>query len=328
MNLILTGATGFLGKSLSNYLLLEHYDIKVLVRQYSPELPLSLKQVTVGDLADLALNDSSNFLREEFIGVDVLVHTAARVHVMSDYSSNPLAEFRKVNRDATLILARLAAESGVKRFIFLSSIKVNGEMTSPYHLFKPDDVYLPNDPYGLSKYEAEQGLLALAQETGMEVVIIRPLLVYGAGVKANFASMMKWMGKPVLLPFGAIYNQRSLVALDNLVNFISLCADREKSPKAVNQVFLISDGEDVSTTQLLRKIRLSLNLKSPSCIKAWLVPVPVAIMTFFAKLLGKEDLANRLFGSLQVDSSKAYNLLGWEPVITMDEQLAKMIKDP
>ena len=327
MNLVLTGATGFLGKSLTDHLLLEHYDIRALVRQSSSELPLSVKQVAVGDFADLGLNDSFDFLRKAFNGVDVVVHAAARVHVMSDDASNPLAEFRKVNRDATLVLANLAAEANVRRFVFLSSIKVNGEMTEADHPFKPDDVYLPNDPYGLSKYEAEQGLLALAQETGMEVVIIRPPLIYGPGVKANFASMKKWMRKPVLLPFGAIYNQRSLVALDNLVNFICLCADRDKSPKAANQVFLISDGEDVSTTQLLRKVRLSLKLQSPSGIAAWLVPVPVSIMTFFAKLLGKEAVANRLFGSLQVDSSKAHDLLGWEPAITMDEQLAKMTKD-
>ena len=327
MNLVLTGATGFLGKSLTDYLLAEHYVIKAFVRQPSSELPLSVKQVVVGELAELALDNSSGFLREVFNGVDVVVHAAARVHVMSDDASNPLTEFRRVNRDATLVLARLAAESGVKRFIFLSSIKVNGEMTRLGHLFTPDDVHVPDDPYGLSKYEAEQGLLALAQETGMEAVIIRPPLVYGPGVKANFASMMKWMGKPVLLPFGAIHNQRSLVALDNLVSFISLCADRKKSPQASDQVFLISDGEDVSTTQLLRKVGQALNLQSPSGIKAWLVPVPVSTMTFFAKLLGKGDMANRLFDSLQVDSSKARDLLGWEPVITMDEQLAKMAKD-
>lgn len=261
-----------------------------------------------------------------FKDIDVVVHTAARVHVMNDNASDPLTEFRKVNRDATLVLAKLAAESGVKRFVFLSSIKVNGEMTRPGHPFKPDDVHVPDDHYGLSKYEAEQGLLALAKETGMEVVIIRPPLVYGPGVKANFASMMKWMGKAVPLPFGAIHNQRSLVALDNLVSFITLCADREKSPKAANQVFLISDGEDVSTTQLLRKVGQELNHQPSSGIKAWLVPIPVSIMTFFAKLLGKGAVANRLFGSLQVDSSKARDLLGWQPVVTMDEQLNKMVK--
>jgi len=327
MTVLVTGATGFVGTALIADLLSESYAIKALVRQSSVGLPLTVEQVVVGDLAELALDDSSGFLREAFNGVEVVVHTAARVHVMNDDASNPSTEFRKMNRDASLVLARLAAESEVKRFVFLSSIKVNGEMTRPGHPFTPDDVHVPDDPYGLSKYEAEQGLLALAQETGMEVVIIRPPLVYGPGVKANFSSMMKWMGKLVPLPFGAIHNQRSLVALDNLVSFISLCADREKSPKAANQVFLISDGEDVSTTQLLRKVGQALNHHSPSGIKAWLVPVPVSLMTFFAKLLGKGAVANRLFGSLQVDSSKARDLLGWKPVITMDEQLAKMAKE-
>ena len=325
--ILLTGATGFVGKALITNILSKAYELKALVRQSSVALPLSVKQVEVGDLADLTFSDSSSFLRDVFIGVNVVVHTAARVHVMNDDASDPLTEFRKVNCDATLVLARLAAESGVKRFVFLSSIKVNDEMSRPGHPFTPDDIHVPDDPYGLSKYEAEQGLLVLAQETDMEVVIIRPPLVYGPGVKANFASMMKWMDKPVPLPFGAIHNQSSLVALDNLVSFISLCADREKSPKAANQVFLISDGEDVSTTQLLRKVGQALNYQNTSGIKAWLVPVPVSIMKFFAKLLGKGDMASRLFGSLQVDSSKTRDLLGWEPVITMDEQLAKMAKE-
>jgi nucleoside-diphosphate-sugar epimerase len=315
------------GKSLIKNLLSEPCEVKALVRQPSVALPLAVEQVVMGDLADLTLSDSSGFLREAFKGAEVVVHTAARAHVMNDDASNPLAEFRKVNRDATLVLARLAAESGVKRFVFLSSIKVNGEMTRPSHPFTPDDVHIPDDPYGLSKYEAEQGLLALAQETDMEVVIIRPPLVYGPGVKGNFSSMMKWMSKPVPLPFGAIHNQRSLVALDNLVSFISLCVDREKSSKASNQVFLISDCQDVSTTQLLKKVGQALNFQSPSGIKAWLVPVPVCIMTFFAKLLSKGDMANRLFGSLQVDSSKTRDSLGWTPVVTMDEQLAKMRKE-
>ena len=327
MKILVTGATGFVGRALIANLLSKGCEVNALVRQPSSELPLSVKQVGVGDLAELALDNSSSFLREEFSGVDVVVHAAARVHVMNDYGSNPLTEFRKTNRDATIILARLAAESGIKRFVFLSSIKVNGEMTRPNHPFTPDDVYMPDDPYGLSKYEAEEGLLGLAKETGMEVVIIRPPLVYGPGVKANFSSLMKWMSKPVPLPFGAIHNQRSLVAVDNLVSFISLCADRKRSPKAANQVFLISDDEDVSTTQLLKKVGQALNLRSPSGIKAWLVPVPVSIMMFFAKLLGSGDVANRLFGCLQVDSSKAHNLLDWKPVITMDEQLAKMAKE-
>jgi len=319
---LITGATGFVGKALIADLLSKACEVKALVRQSSVVLPLAVEQVVVGDLVALTLSDPSGFSKEVFEGVDAVIHTAARVHVMDDEATDSLAEFRKINRDATLVLARLASEAGVKRFIFLSSIKVNGEMTRPGHSFKPDGVHVPDDPYGLSKYEAEQSLLELAKKTDMEVVIIRPPLVYGPDVKANFASMINWMGKGVPLPFGAINNKRSLVALDNLVNFIALCADREKSPKAANQIFLISDDEDVSTTELLRKVAKAQNKQ------AWLIPVPVSLMTFAAKLIGKGDVANRLFGSLQVDSSKARDLLGWKPVVTMDEQLQKMTNPP
>ena len=326
MKVFVTGATGFLGGAIIKSLLSKTYEVKALVRQSSWVLPSVIEQVVVGDLANLKLSECGS-LRSTLNGIEVVVHTAARVHIMKDDALDPLAEFRKVNRDATLVLAHLAAQSGVKRFVFLSSIKVNGEMTRPGNPFTPDDEYVPSDPYGLSKYEAEQGLLALAKETGMEVVIIRPPLAYGPGVKGNFISMIKWMTKPVPLPFGAIYNNRSFIALDNLVNFISLCIDREKSSKAVNQIFLISDDKDVSTTQLLEMVGHALRCHSPSSPRAWLFPFPICIMTFFAWALGKRDIANRLFGSLQIDSSKARNLLGWKPVVNMDEQLAKMLKD-
>ncbi len=327
MKIFVTGATGFVGKALIENLLSEFCEVKALVRYYSESLPLSVEQIIVGDLVDLTFSKTSGLSTEDFKDVEVVVHTAARVHIINDNTSNSLSKFRKVNRDATLVLARLAAEAGVKRFIFLSSIKVNGEVTGPSKPFTPDDVYVPDDPYALSKYEAEQGLLALTQERDMDVVIIRPPLVYGPGVKGNFSSMIKWMSKPVPLPFGAIHNQRSLIALDNLVSFISLCADLKKSSNASNQVLLISDGEDVSTTQLLKKVREALEFQSPWGKKAWLLPVPVCIMMFFSRLLGKGDIANRLFGNLQVNSSKTRNLLGWKPVVTVDEQLVKIFKD-
>jgi nucleoside-diphosphate-sugar epimerase len=316
--ILVTGATGFVGGALVPELLANGYQIRALVRKVSTALPVEVEQVVV----DLGEIEDEGAIKAAFAGVEVVVHAAARVHMMQDRSADPLAEFRKLNRDATLALAGLAADSGVKRFVFLSSIKVNGEKTFPQgrpSVFKPDDAFMPTDPYGLSKYEAEQGLLALAKETGMEVVIIRPPLVYGPGVKANFASMINWLRRGVPLPLGAINNNRSFVALDNLVSFIALCADPTQSPKAANQVFLISDGEDVSTTDLLRKVADALG-KEP-----YLLPVPVGLMNFAAKLIGKEEVANRLFGSLQVDNSKARDLLGWQPVITMDEELNKTV---
>ncbi|MGB1427230.1 MAG: NAD-dependent epimerase/dehydratase family protein [Cycloclasticus sp.] len=184
-------------------------------------------------------------------------------------------------------------------------------------LFRADDTHIPTDHYGLSKCEAEQSLLAIAEETSMEVVIIRPPLVYGPGVRANFASMIRWIQRGIPLPFGAIDNKRSLVALDNLLDFIVLCADREKSPKAANEIFLISDGEDISTTVLLQK--MSTALGKQSC----LLPVPERWLRLVAKILGREDEAGKVLNSLQVDSSKARDVLGWKPVITMDEQLHK-----
>ena len=318
MNILVTGATGFVGQAVITELLRQEHNVVASVRKHSADLPLKIKQVNTGELSS-AIN-----WHDVVSNMAVVIHLAARVHVMNDDSSDPLTEFRRVNTEATLNLAKQAVMAGVKRFIFISSIKVNGEMTgaaSPYpeeegikERFTENDSFVPIDPYGLSKYEAEQGLLALAKDTGMEVVIIRPPLVYGPGVRANFASMVRWVNKGVPLPLGAVHNQRSLIALDNLVSFISHCIDH---PKAANEVFLISDGEDVSTTELLQKVAKALGKKSR------LIPVPVGLMTFAAKLIGKSDVANRLFGSLQVDSSKARNLLGWKPVITMDAQLKK-----
>ncbi len=309
MNVMITGATGFIGRNLIERCQSKGYDVRACARTQSSNIPQNIDLHLIGNI----LNNTkwSDVVR----GIDVVIHTAARVHIMGESAANTLTEFRSVNTAGTLNLARQAVKAGVKRFIFISSIKVKGEETQPSQPFKEDDSSIPTDPYGLSKYEAEQGLLKLAQETDMEVVIIRPPLVYGPGVKANFSTMMKWINKGIPLPFGSIDNKRSLVALDNLVSFIIRCIDH---PKATNEIFLISDGEDVSTTELLQKVAKAFGKK------AFLVPVPIWIMCFFAKLLGKEDVANRLFGSLQVDSSKARELLDWRPVITMDEQLKKI----
>ena len=306
MNILVTGATGFVGTRLVEILLNNNITIIAVVRNQSDFLPKRVKQFDVGSLS--SSTDYSSALKD----VDVVIHLAARVHMMNDAAGDPLTEFRKVNTTGTLNLARQAAQAGVSRFIFISSIGVNGNNNKQVftELEQPD----PQESYAISKYEAELELLALTKEFEIEIVIIRPPLVYGPNAPGNFASLMKWIDKGIPLPFGAIHNQRSLVALDNLVSFIIHCIDH---PKAANEVFLISDGEDVSTTQLLQKVAKASGKKS------LLLPVPIGLMTMMAKVIGKGDMANRLFGSLQVDSSKARDLLGWQPVITMDEQLKK-----
>jgi nucleoside-diphosphate-sugar epimerase len=308
LRLLITGATGFVGRALTNHLCSASYDVAVTSRSSFPVVNRNAEQCVVGSLSattnwGLALNR-----------VDVVVHCAARAHILDDVNE-PLLAFREVNTAGTLNLARQAVEAGVERFIFLSSIGVNGNNNcSPY---TEEDSCHPQERYAISKYEAELGLRTIANDTNMEVVIIRPPLVYGVNAPGNFASLLRWVKKGIPLPLGSIHNQRSFIALDNLVSFIILCIDH---PKAANEVFLISDGEDVSTTELLQKVAKVFGKR------AFLLPVPVSWMTFVAKLVGKEDVANRLFGSLQMDNSKARRLLGWKPVITMDEQLKKTAK--
>jgi len=306
---LVTGATGFVGKKLCSELSDDGYEVYAAVRKRSCGVLGKIHQVEVPDLTEF---DWSDTLKD----INVVIHAAARVHQMNDNAVDSLNEFRCVNTVGTMALARQAIESGVKRFIFLSSIKVNGEVTKIGQPFIPSDNSIPIDPYGLSKYEAEQGLLKLAQETAMEVVIIRPPLVYGPNVRANFASMIHWVNKGVPLPFGAVNNLRSFVALDNLVDFIIHCIHH---PKAVNEIFLISDGDDVSITELLKRVANAYKKK------ILLLPVPAWLMRFLATLVGKDDIASRLLDDLQVDSSKCKDLLGWEPVTSMDEQLAKMM---
>lgn len=247
--------------------------------------------------------------------VDQIVHLAARVHVMNDKCSDPLAEFRRVNVEGTVALARQAAVAGVRRFVFLSSVKVNGEFTKPGHPFTADAVPAPEDPYGVSKYEAEQLLRQIAAETGMEVVIIRPPLVYGPGVKANFESMRRWLARGVPLPLAAVTNnRRSLVALDNLVNVIVTCLNH---PAAANQTFLVSDGEDLSTAELLK--RMSAAMGKP----ARLFYLPPTLLKLGANVLNRPGIYQRLCGSLQLDIAKTRQLLGWTPPMSLDEGLRR-----
>lgn len=308
--ILLTGATGFVGSAFLQDCLAKNIPCTAAVRSLSQSLPPQAPQAVVGELS--ATQDWSQALQ----GVDVVVHCAARAHVMKDTTQDPLEVYREANTHATLNLARQAAQAEVKRLVFISSIKVNGEWTEPDKPFTPNDTHIPTDHYGLSKYEAEQGLKQIAQQTGLEVVIIRPPLIYGTGVKGNFASMVRWIQKGIPLPLAAVHNQRSLVALDNLVSFMQLCCVH---PQAANQTFLISDGEDISTTELLRRVAFAYGVSSR------LLPIPVPLMMLAAKLLAKGAVANRLFANLQVDSSKARDLVGWQPVVTMEEQLAKMV---
>ncbi len=244
--------------------------------------------------------------------VNTDIHLAARVHIMSDSAADPLAEFRFMNTAVTLNLARQATAAGVRRFIFLSSVKVNGEFTQHDQPFTAADICHPDDPYAVSKYEAEQGLIEIAVQTGMEIVIIRPPLVYGPGVKGNFLSMMRWLHKGIPLPLGAVHNQRSLVALDNLIDLITVCIDH---PAAANQTFLVSDGEDLSTPELLQ--RLGAALGKP----ARLLPVPQSLLETILNLLGKHAIAQRLCGNLQIDISKTRDRLGWTPPVSVDQAL-------
>ena len=305
---LITGSTGFVGAALVKQLAsLMTCQVRALVRSKGVVFAESVTPVYVG----------SDYLTSGNVplsGVDVLIHCAARVHVMSDASSDPLSEYRKINVAGTLNLAKQAAQSGVKRFIFISSIKVNGEETQVGTPFTPEDIPAPSDPYGVSKMEAEQQLMSLGKEIGMEIVVIRPVLVYGPGVKANFRSMMSWLNKGWPLPLGAIRNQRSFVALENLIDLIITCIEH---PGAANQVFLASDGYDMSTTQLLKQLGEALGRP------ARLIPVPVSILVRAASLLGRRSAAQRLCGSLQVDIRKSRELLGWSPPSTVENALRK-----
>ena len=305
--MMVTGATGFVGRRLMQVLRGHSHLIAVpCVRGSASREELALGSVLIGDLS--ALTDWSPALS----GVQVVVHIAARAHVRKDEAADPMAEYRNVNVYGTLNLAKQAASAGAERFIFISSIGVNG--SSSTYPFSVADQPNPAEPYALSKWEAEQGLWKIQRETGMEVVIIRPPLVYGLGAPGNFGSLVRWVEKGVPLPLGAVHNKRSLVGIDNLVDLIIRCIDH---PAAANEVFLAGDGEDLSTTDLLRRVGEAMGKP------ARLIPVPASMLQFGATLLGKKAMAQRLLGSLQVDISKTCELLDWKPPYTVQEGLKR-----
>jgi len=299
MNLLLTGSNGFIGRHLLYSLKkISELDVAILSRN---DNGLNKKVLNVDLLDDFELSDYLKYY-------DVVIHVAAMANANELDDS---VELFKMNVDSTLRLAQQSALAGVKRFIFISTIKVNGESTEMDTPFDMNVSVEPLNQYGLSKYLAESGLKKISSECDLEVVIIRPPLVYGPGVKANFASLMNLVSKGIPLPFGCItHNQRSLVSVTNLVDLIITCIDH---PKAANQVFLVSDDHDVSTSEMVREMAIALNKPT------WQLPVPIWCYRFIGKLFNKSDVVDRLTGSLQVDISHTKETLGWKPPQTLQE---------
>lgn len=289
--IFITGANGFVGKNL----------IQQLNQKHIPFIAGSRE--IYGDITEQ--KNWENFLS----GCEVVVHLAARVHIMEENDSDPLTSFRKMNVEATLNLAEAAKKVGVKRFIYISSVKVNGEETTS-EPFKASDKPNPQDPYGLSKLEAELGLLKLHTAGTFEVVIIRPPLIYGPGVKANFEKLYWLVRKDLPIPFGKVNNKRSLVSVSNLSDLIIKCFYH---PNASGQIFLVSDGHDYSLKELIQVMAKTIG-KYPH-----LIPVPVSLMKFGLKVLGKASYAERLFGNLHVDITKTKTLLEWSPSFSFED---------
>jgi nucleoside-diphosphate-sugar epimerase len=307
-SVLVTGASGFLGQTL----------VRQLMQERCAVMAVSRSQSVTNDPQWICLNRYEE-AQALLPGQSCVVHLAARVHVMHDTSAEPLVEFRAANVVVTLNLARQAAAAGVQRFVFISSVKVNGESTAPAQPFTELTQPNPQDAYGQSKHEAELGLRQISAETGMDVIIIRPPLIYGPGVKANFLRLMRTVQRGWPLPVGAItQNRRSLVGLDNLVDLIVTCIAH---PAAANQTFLASDGYDLSTADLV------LGLARAAGVPARLIPVPVGVLRATARLLGKSAAAQRLCESLQVDISKARTLLGWVPPVSVEEGLRRAIAE-
>lgn len=303
--LLVTGANGYVGSALCRALCDHQISFVGSVREKTAQ-----SQIKIGNLT------GATKWSDALSGCDVIIHLAARVHVMKDKVSDPIAAYRETNVAATMNLARQAVELGVRRFVFVSSVKVNGEVTKDQS-FTPHDIPMPIDPYGQSKLEAELALKELSHKTGLELVIIRPPLVYGPNVRANFLRLMRLVKSGMPLPFGAVHNRRSMVALDNLTDLLIVCS---RHPEAAGQTFMVSDDNDVSVSELIRMIASAMGKRS------LLIPLPSSILTGAASILGKSEVANRLIGSLQVDISHTKATLGWKPIISMPDALHKTVE--
>jgi nucleoside-diphosphate-sugar epimerase len=305
MNFLITGANGFVGSALCADLMRHGHTVRAAIRSDKAWMT-GLDNAVVGELN--AHTDWSAALKD----IDVVVHVAARVHVMKDTSSDPLAEFRQVNVAATENLARQAVQSGVKRLVYVSSIKVNGEGTAGMTHYSEQDQPNPQDPYGVSKWEAEQVLHRVETETGLEVVIVRPPLIYGAGVKGNFISLFSVIERGVPLPLKGADNGRSLVYVGNFVDALRICATH---PAAAGKTYLVSDGIAVSTAQLAAHIAQALDCRNPAFY------FPPSILRTIASALGRTGVIDRLFGSLRVNDQKIRDELAWQPPYTLEQGL-------
>ena len=308
--ILLTGANGFVGQHLGAYLVKQGHQVIATSRRSDVVFdytPVHVAQVGVIN----AKTDWTTALE----GVEVVIHLAARVHIMREKAADPLVEFRQMNAEGTSRLAQQAAEAGVKRFVFLSSIGVNGESTTT-RPFSEDDPAAPKNPYAQSKWEAEQQLLALAAQRDLEVSIIRPPLVYGPGARGNFLRLLGLTAKAWPLPLASIDNRRSLVGIENLCSLVEVCT---RHPQAAGEVFLVSDDQDISTPELIRMLAEAMERPCR------LLPFPTSILAAASKLLGQQGVWSKLAESLQVDISKARQQLGWQPVISLEQGLADSV---